>query len=162
MKVYDYEVDGSRHCREGVATEERPGVLFDTFWTNGDRHKLTETEATSARFRFDTDDFIELDANRFDNADQWNTFAPGDRQTITSQQGLQVRYFVRTGAAPDLATQIENARQKVSDAERAERSATSALTWARSELRALEDIVGAPGPSVTPNSEPTRQLMESP
>ena len=141
MKVYDYEIDGSRHCREGVATEERPGILFDTFWTGGDRHHLTDAEAFSAKGRFDTNDFHELDGNRFGIAGQWSTFAPGDRQVIPSQHGLQHRYFVRNGATPDLATQIENARQKVADAESAKRHAASSLRWARDDLLALEDGV---------------------
>jgi len=138
MKVYDYEIDGSRHCREGVATEERPGVLFDTFWNGGDRHHLTDAEAASAKVRFDTADFQDLDGNKFGNAGQWRTFAPRDRQSIPSQHGLQIRYFVRNGATPDLPTQIENAQQKVAEAESDVRSAASSLRWAQDELLALE------------------------
>lgn len=140
MKVYDYEVDGSRHCREGVATEERPGVFLDTFWNGGDRHRLTETEAASMKERFDTDDFDELDRNKFDAEARWMRFAPADRQTITSQHRLQARYFVRRGAAPDLATQIENAKQKVTDAEHEVERSASRLKWAQADLAALEAI----------------------
>ena len=137
MKVYDYEVDGSRWCREGVATEERPGVLLDTFWIGSDRHRLSEIEAASVVERFDTDDFHQIDD--WDARSRWHTFAPADRRTIPSQHGLQMRYFVRRGASPDLATQIENARQKVAEAEREVESAASRLQWAQDDLRVLEE-----------------------
>jgi len=137
MKVYDYDVDGSLHCREGVATEERPGVLLDTFWTGGDRHRLTEKEALSIRERFDTDDFDELP--RVGSRGRWEMFAQADRASIPSQHGLAHRYFVRIGASPDLATQIENARERVAKTESDVRRAESALQWARDDLRALEE-----------------------
>ena len=140
MHVYDYKIDGDRHCREGVATEERPGVLLDTFWNGGDRHHLTETEATSVRVRFDTDDFIEIDGDR-GRRGRWEQFAPEDRDTITGQHGLTVRYFTRHGASPDLATQIENAQTKVAEAEQELLRAKSHLRWAQDDLRALEGVI---------------------
>lgn len=149
MKVYDYDVDGSRHCREGVATQDRPGVFLDTFWGgSGDRHRLNATEVLTLRERFDTDDFVELARDGYGSAAraQWQTFAPEDRESVSSQHGLQVRYFVRRGASPDLATQIENAQQKVAEAERALESATSRLHWAKDELRALATLSSAQQP----------------
>lgn len=137
MKVYDYD-RAQYHCREGVATEERPGVFLDTFWGAGERHHLTQVERASMRDRFDTDDFEELDGSKFDQHGRWITYAPDDRQTIPSQHGLQVRYFIRLGASPDLPTQIETARQKVAEAEHQVASAASSLQWAREELAALE------------------------
>jgi hypothetical protein len=137
MKVYDYEVDGSRHCREGVATEVRPGVLLDTFWVGGDRHPLNKTEKTSARFRFDTDDFIQVDGDH-GRRDKWEQFAPRDRDAITGQHGLTVQYFTRRGATPDLATRIENAQTKVVEAKQELESAKLRLRWAQDVLRALE------------------------
>jgi hypothetical protein len=139
MKVYDYKIDGPTHCREGVATDGRSGILLDTFWTGGDRHRLTAVESATAEERFDTDDFRELDGNKHGIKAEWSTFAPKDRQVITSQHRLQCLYFVRNGATPDLATQIENARQKVADAVSTERSAASSLQRARDELLALEN-----------------------
>jgi len=142
MKVYDYEIEGSRHCREGVATEERPGVFLDTFWEGGDRHHLTELERASMRDRFDTDDFDELDQYSHESVARWETFAPQDRQTIPSQHGYHRRYFVRRGASPDLATQIENAERKVAAAERELESAARHLQWAQADLAALEGQKG--------------------
>lgn len=143
MKVYDYDVDGSRHCREGVATEERPGIYLDTFWGtygSSERHRLSGMEEASLRERFDTDDFEELDRNRHGNHGQWMRFAPADRKTIPSQHGLQVRYFIRRDATPDLATQIENAKEKVAQAEGEVERAASRLQWARADLAALEAL----------------------
>ena len=139
MRVYHYDVDGSRHCREGVAVEQR-GVLFDTFWGAGDSysHRLTETEAKTAEFLFDTDEYRELDRYSRGAPAEWRTYAPKDRGAIPSQHGLRCRYFIRKGARPDMATQIENARQKVADAENALHSAETRLRWAREELAALE------------------------
>lgn len=141
MKVYDYDVDGSSWCREGVATEERPDVLLDTFWTGGDRHRLTAAEVTSARLRFDTDDFEQVEG-QWDAQEKWMRFAPADREAISHQHRLQHEYFVRKGASPDVATQVENARQKVSEAEREVERAASHLQWARDALAALETQKG--------------------
>lgn len=137
MKVYDYD-RAQYHCREGVATEDRPGVFLDTFWGGGERHVLTAVERQTMRERFDTDDFEELDGSKFEQHGRWATYAPADRETIPSQHGLQVRYFVRLGASPDLPTQIETAKAKVTEAEHQVERAASSLQWARDELAALE------------------------
>lgn len=139
MKVYDYDVDGSRHCREGLATEER-GVLLDTFWGSGygDRHRLSDVERASIRFRFDTDDFEEVHA-RGGAPKEWWDRAPKDRSVISSQHGLQARYFIRKGSQPDPETRIENAQRAVDEAESALRSAEATLRRAREALDEAQD-----------------------
>lgn len=139
MKVYDYSRE-QYHCREGIATDER-GVLLDTFWGYGysDRHRLSATEVESARFRFDTDDFEDITPGHHRGCPQaWSDRAPADRQTITSQHGLQVRWFIRKDSLPDYETRLENARRKVSDAESGLRLAESRLNTAEHELEAIE------------------------
>lgn len=138
MKVYDYEIDGSRHCREGVATEERNG-LFDTFWGSGgsDRHKLTDTEQSSAVLQFDTDDYDELDRYQQGVAFEWEQYALTDRQVIPSQHGLQHRYFVRKGSVPDPDTQIKNAERDLKQAKEEARLAEHKVEWAKQHLIGL-------------------------
>ena len=137
MKVYKYDVDGSRWCREGVATKEN-GALFDTFWQGtSDRHRLSAAEAASAVLVFDTDEYDELPLSPR-VSDQWAQYAPADREVIPSQHGLQFRYFVRKGSSPDLATRIENAKRDVEDAESKLRAAESGLRWACEHLASLE------------------------
>lgn len=143
MRVYDYDVSGSRHCREGVAADDRgDGFLRDTFWGSGygDRHVLRGEEAQSARLRFDTDEFEEI-VGRRGAPSAWTDRAPGDRQTLTSQHGLEVRWFIRKGSQPDRATRLENARQKVADALSAVRLAESSLRYAEGSLAAIEHEV---------------------
>ena len=141
MKVYDYE-SSERHCREGVAIEREPGQFFDTFWASGqDAHRLTADEAATAVLSFDTDNFDELDKyGRAARHSEWEQYAPKDCALITSQHGLQTRYFVRRGAVPDLGTQIENATHNVFDAEADLRSAKRGLESAKKILADLREL----------------------
>ena len=140
MKVYDYE-SSERHCREGVAIERNPGQFFDTFWASGqDAHRLTAGEVATAVLLFDTDDFDELDGyGRAARPSEWEQYALKDRALITSQHGLQVRYFVRRGAVPDLETQIDNASREVGDAEYVLRRAQWGVDSAKKILADLEE-----------------------
>ena len=134
MRVYDYDVDGSRYCREGVATEEN-GAMFDTFWgSGGDRHRLTATEKSSARLRFDTDDFEEVRTHVRGEPQEWLDRAAGDRETISSQHGLQRSYWIRKGSEPSYEMRLANAMEKLDDAERGLRSAQLSVEWAREEV----------------------------
>ena len=138
MKVFDYDVDGSRHCREGVATGEENG-LFDTFWgVSGERHRLTEAEAESARLRFNTDDFEEVGRYSKGVPSEWAERHPDDRETIPSQHGLQQRWFIRKGSQPDHATRLANAQQSLEEAESALRSAESRVLWAREDVEKIK------------------------
>ena len=139
--VVTYHPD-QRHCREGTAIAEAPNgfdvVLFDTFWgCGGDQHRLTATEVAAAEFKFAIGDYDELDRYSHSSAGTWLKYAPADRQLITSQHGLQKRWFIRKGATEDLATQIDNAHEKVAEWERAVESATRSLGWARDDLNRL-------------------------
>ena len=133
-----------RHCREGMALVDEHGRAFDTFWgiDLGDRHCLTAAELATATVVFNVGDFEMLDKYSHSSRGRWETYNPLDRAVITSQHGLQAVYYVRKGAQPDLETQIENARERVEDAERQVRSAQSGLEWRRRELAALEEVSG--------------------
>lgn len=126
------------HCREGMAiAEERSGriMLFDTFWaSSGDRHVLTHDEIATAELEFRISDYDELDQSHRSMSGVWKKYAPADRQTITSQHGLQHRYFIRKGAAEDWPTQIDNARQELEEREREADSAQRRVEWAREDL----------------------------
>ncbi len=138
MKVYDYDVDGSRHCREGVATQEENG-LFDTFWGgSGDRHRLTDSERGSRRFKFDTDDFEEVARYSRGVPSEWAERHPDDRETIPSQHGLQQRWFIRKGSQPDYATRLANAEAALEEAESKLRSAESRVRWAREDVEKIK------------------------
>lgn len=133
----------SRHCREGWAiarTRDDDSVyLLDTFWGSGDTHVLTDEEIATAELMFNLADYDELDRYRsHESRAKWETYRPADRETVTSQHGLQVRWFIRKGAQPDLATQIDNARQGVADAYEKLRSADFGVELAWAELKRLE------------------------
>jgi hypothetical protein len=132
--VVNYQPDPSRFdptwCREGVALVEDHGNghldLLDTYW-GADRidtqaHCLSDAEIETAVLRFSRNDFRRLDRAE---AGLWRDYAPVDRQTISAQHGLQCAWYVRKGAQPDLDTRIENAREKVADAESDVRAALS-------------------------------------
>jgi hypothetical protein len=142
MKVYDYDVDGSRHCREGIATEEK-GAMFDTFWGySGDRHRLTNTEISSAVLRFDTEDFEEVKSYVRGAPQDWLDRASQDRETISSQHGLQLSYWIRKGSSPDYATKIKNTKAKLDEAYRELRSAENSIKWAIEELEKVKREAG--------------------
>jgi len=124
------------HCRECCAVVVDDGRAVDTFWgfpnMHGDSHVLTDRELATAGRRFRLGDYREVR-----HESEWLTFAPTDRQVVTSQQGLQARYYVRAGAEPSLATQIDNARAAVERAESDVRCAESTLRWRQTELARL-------------------------
>lgn len=133
------------HCREGIAIAKDYGsgvVLVDTFWQSGSQHDhvLTENEVATIELIFNTDDYDELDRYNSSSERLWNRYATSDRQVVTSQHGLQMRWFIRKGAFPDWNTQIANAREAVADYERRIESMRSALEWAR---RDLADVLAA-------------------
>lgn len=129
-----------RWCREGIAIVQdrvRPNgryQMLDTFWGSSDPAPLSDAEANTAEFMFKLTDFDELDRYLNSSPVTWEKYAPADRQMITQQHGLQKRWFIRKGATPDWATQIENARQVVADRKRKLDSAQSCLNWANEDL----------------------------
>lgn len=136
------------HCREGVAVAKNCDssvVLVDTFWQSGshDDHVLTEGEVSAAELIFNIEDYDELDQYVSSSRELWNKYATSDRQVVTSQHGLQKRWFIRKGATPDWDTQIENARQVVAEYERQLESATSGLEWARNNLAEVSAAAAA-------------------
>lgn len=138
----------TRWCREGtaLATERRDGstLILDTYWGSmSDAHVLTDAELATAELIFNVGDYDELDQYRSGSREQWLRYAPEDRQRITSQHGLQCRWFIRKDASESLATQIENAREAVRDAEGKVESAQWRLDWAKRDLAELEAKVGA-------------------
>lgn len=121
MRIYTYQPDdGRRHCREAMAYQCDNGRLVDTFWgVPGDssvRHTLTDTELATAVPLFNTDDYDEIDRHMRDSS-TWESYAPTDRARITSQHGLQTRWFIRKGANPDLETMIGNAEEDLDRAQ---------------------------------------------
>lgn len=129
-----------RHCREGSAFVTDRGV-FDTYWRpygDGESHRLTERELQTAEARFNVNDFDALDLYSATSRPTWETYHPDDRGRISSQHGLQEALFVRRGAQPDLATQIENAREALAVAESKLRSAEWDVEMRRRDLADLE------------------------
>lgn len=138
--VVRYTPDPARHdprwCREGMAIADERGLLIDTYWGCGqDRHIVRGDELETVEVLFHLDDFDELGPR---SKEQWKTYAPDDRQRVTSQHGLQERLFIRKGAEPDIATQIANAEEKVRQAEYDAESAGRHLDWAREDLAKLQ------------------------
>lgn len=126
-----------RWCREGTAIANGHGLLVDTYWGSGSTaHIVRDVEQRSVEVLFHLDDYDELDRWRSD-VNKWSTYAPQDRQRITSQHGLQQRLFIRKGAVPARATMIENARAKVAEAEAEVSSAQRRLEREQEDLAAL-------------------------
>lgn len=130
-----------RHCREGMAIAyERHGkvILLDTFWGGyGDRHMLTDDEIATAELIFNVNDYDELDEYSRSSPAAWSKYAPADRQLITSQHGLQKRWFTRKGAVEDWPTQIDNARSELEERESEAASASRRVEWARNDLASV-------------------------
>lgn len=136
------------HCLEGMAYVRDDGRAVDTFWApagDGQSHVLTEDEEATATVRFNVADFDAFD--RWDRASRpkWEKYHPDDRARITMQHGLQEVLFVRKGATPDLATQIENARVRVAEAEADRDHAERKLELRRGELN---ELLASPTPPV--------------
>ena len=133
----------NRWCREGTAEAiERSGkvILVDTYWGryDGDSHALTDAELASAELIFNIGGYDELDRYGPGSRDEWMRYAPADREQITSQHGMQSRWFVRKGASEDMDTQIANAQELVGAAQEAVRSAENRLEWATQDLASLQ------------------------
>jgi hypothetical protein len=147
-QVVRYLPDQSRHdprwCREGMAISDHMGRFVDTYWTGGvDSHVLNADEQATIEHLFWLDDYREVRTpSGRGTLSEWETYAKEDRQCITSQHGLRVRYFIRNGAQPDMSTQIANAEERVRAAEEAVRSAEWGLENAR---RRLSELVASPG-----------------
>ena len=112
----------TRWCREGTAIAEtrasRSVMFVDTYWgTMSDAHVLTDAEVETAELRFNLGDYDELDRYDHGSSYTWEKFAPADRERVTSQHGLQSRWFVRKGASEDYGTKVQNARDRLADAE---------------------------------------------
>jgi hypothetical protein len=133
--VVRYEPE-NRWCQDGYAIAEERGdrvVLVDTYWISGP----SVVRAESYEVLFNLGDYEEKPRSA------WETFAPADRQYIPKHSGYQTVLLVRKGATPDLSTQIENARELVSEAEDEVRSAQWGLDFARRELAQLEAAADA-------------------
>lgn len=113
-------------CREGTAVHFK-GRLIDTYWdlSGGEDHVLSAVEVESAALIFNTGDYDQLPQYDRGNRLKWERYAPEDRERFTAQHGLQARWFIRKGATEDLATQVENARQRLTDA----RDGLSTAQW---------------------------------
>lgn len=140
--VVDYTPrNNERHCREWMAVVKmgRDGrlIMLDTFWGSHDRYPLTPDEQATATVRFHLHDYRQVPAW------EWEQYAPADRQTITSQHGLQVQSYVRNEASPDLPTIIQNARDRLERAKERVRSAEWAVADAERDLaRILQEAEG--------------------
>lgn len=136
--VVRYEPE-SRWCRDGyaIARERRDGslVLFETYWSSGGDDNIVAPDVYEVLFNLG--DYEEKPAY------VWETFAAADRQYIPKHSGYRTVHLVRKGATPDLPTQIGNARERVTEAKDALRSALHKLDWRRSELAALEAAAAA-------------------
>ena len=132
-----------RWCREGtaiaVARADRSVMLVDTYWgTMSDAHMLADAEIETAELLFNLDDYDELDRYGRGSSYTWEKYAPTDRERVTSQHGLQVRWFVRKGASEDYGTKVQNARDRLADAE----SDLDSARWAVDQRqRALDQLL---------------------
>ena len=147
--VVRYRPDPSRHdpawCREGMAIADSDGRLFDTYWGSmSEAHRLQPVELDTIEILFNVNDYDELDRYAHGSKAKWETYHPDDRRYVTSQHRLQCRWFVRKGASPDLATQIENAREAVREADEKVEFAKRQAEWLRKGLADLEACVTAP------------------
>ena len=128
--------DQERHCREWQARAEIRRdrvILVDTFWGSyQDAHVLTDDELTTAEWQFNLSDY-----RRVDRGERWIDFHPSNRVVVTHQHGLQRDEYVRTGSEPDMTTRIENAKEKVEEAQRELDSATRWLEWRKEDLANL-------------------------
>lgn len=128
------------HCKEGTAFVTERGTPLDTYWGpggNGEYGHLRPEELATAEVVFNVNDYDALDIYANQSRATWLTYHPDDRGRITSQHGLQEALFVRKGATPDLATQIQNARDRVDEAESRVQLAEHILESRRRELAEL-------------------------
>lgn len=138
---YTYHPD-SHWCNEGIAQADDKGRLIDTYWgiDASPECELSRKERESAVFFFNPEFYDMLPDAKY-SEENWEKFAPSDRERVTSQHGLQVRYFVRKGAKHHLATQIENAKRKLEEANMELRNAKYRADRAENDLaELLEDV----------------------
>lgn len=142
--VLDYTPADGSSCREGIAiVREQPLPARTTYAVDTfggiDRpgfgaHVLTDAELSTATVSFNLADFDRIDRNHYP---LFGDYAESDRRTITEQRGYRVRYYLRRGAQPDLATKIANALRELDNAHGGVASAQRRLERA---LRALADL----------------------
>lgn len=133
----------STWCHEGIAIVQDPVrhtgcyQMLDTYWGT-QPSEISDAEASTAELMFKLADYDELDRySSHASQSTWDKYAPVDRQLITSQHGLQKRWFIRKGASPDWATQISNAQGVVSAHVDELESAQRRLQWARDDLASV-------------------------
>jgi len=134
--IYTY-TPKNNHCTEGLAIEDERGRLYDWYWGSSRDSmldKIVSRDAADLEFVANLNDY-ELTAR--DGLESNKDYAREDRLVITSQHGYQRTYYIRKGAKPDLPTKIENARQRIIEAEAGLRSAEFKLQWAQEDLVAL-------------------------
>lgn len=135
--VYTY-TPKEHHCTEGLAIEDERGRLYDWYW-GGSRDsmldKIVPKDAADLRL---IGNLNEYQLTPRDGRESNRDYAPKDRLVITSQHGYQRTYYIRKGASPDLSTKIENARDRLAEAQ----SELSLAQWrvdrAQAELASLE------------------------
>lgn len=124
-------------CRErfAIATERRGSVvLVDTYWglAGYDRAVLTANEAASAELSFNLAEVTKVTgATEFVRRTKWERYAEADQFVVTSQHGLTVTYFVRSGAEQSRAAELEQQRTAVEEALRKRDWALSDLQFQR-------------------------------
>lgn len=121
-----------RWCRHGIAIVQEGGHGRDVYWGSGDGSYVGPSDLVGGELMFRMGEFREA-ANEV----EWRKYAPEDRQYFP-MGGYQQRLFVRTSAAPDLDTQIENAREALKEAEDKVTSAVRSVRWATEDLVKLE------------------------
>ncbi|MET0993139.1 MAG: hypothetical protein ABWY20_03235 [Mycobacterium sp.] len=133
--VYTYSPK-QHHCMEGLAIENERGKIIDWFWS-GDvvGNQVVSPDAEDLTLIANLGDY---EMTPRDGRESNEDYAPDDRLVIHSQHGLQRTHYIRKGAKPDLSTKIENARERLEDAEYKARSARHAVEWARDALAELE------------------------
>jgi len=139
------------HCREGKALVDERGRAWDTFWQFDGQHLLSAEELADAEVVFNVNDYEALDVYAGGSRLLWETYHPDDRGRVTSQHGLREALFLRRGAKPHLATQIENAQALVEKAESELQSAENRLKWRREDLDGLLSQAKPEGRSSNPD-----------
>jgi len=136
--VYTYNPE-NHHCMEGLAVENERGRIIDWFWggdvVGNQVIDIIDPKVTDLEKIANLNDYELTPRNgRESNAD----YAPEDRLVLTAQHGLQRTYYIRIGAKPDLATQIENAEYALEEAKSEARSAQYRVERASEALAKLK------------------------
>lgn len=110
-----------RWCHNGTAivrNRDHQLQAVDTYWVT-DADVLSSDELATATVRFNLGDFDEVSLP-IDLTD----YHPDDKHVLHNPNG-RTRYFRRTGAAPDLATQLAHAEAELEAADEEYDHATS-------------------------------------